>query len=154
MALRTAAERAQRLAAWKADPRNKGLKPPVEIDPPGLHAPRRATVAQKKVVQEVYRQHARDLERLGLEQIHKLAPVLNQAQLGGAWRSVYARAPLPAATASNASSGVTGSSTSRMQSDQTAPPRQPMRRRQYPHHVCDRYNEPHGQHNPIGDRQS
>jgi hypothetical protein len=76
-----AAERAERHAAWRADPRNKGLTPPVEIVPPGLHAPRRVTGAQKKAVQEAYRQHARDLERLSLDQIHKLAPVLNQAQL-------------------------------------------------------------------------
>jgi hypothetical protein len=81
MALRTAAERAERFGSWRGDPRNKGLTPPVEVDPPGLHAPRRVTVAKKKAVQEVYRQHARDLERLSLDQIHKLAPVLNQAQL-------------------------------------------------------------------------
>jgi hypothetical protein len=81
MALRTPKERVAALKAWAADPRNKGLKPPVEIEPPGLHASRRVTGAQKKAVQEVYRQYARELERLSLDQIHKLAPVLNQAQL-------------------------------------------------------------------------
>jgi hypothetical protein len=78
--LRTVAERASLLRTWRADPRNAGLEPPVEIAPPGLKAHRRATLAQKKAVQQVLRRHQVEVAELQMKHVRALLAALHQAQ--------------------------------------------------------------------------
>lgn len=77
---RTAAERAQLLRDWQAEPRNRDLTPPVEVAPPGARARRRATLAQKKAVQETLRRHDQEMLQLSERHVRALGPVMVQAQ--------------------------------------------------------------------------
>jgi hypothetical protein len=78
--LKTATERALRLRTWRADPRNAGLEPPVEIAPLGLKARRRATLAQKKAVQQVLRRHQVEIAEMQAKHVRALLPALHKAQ--------------------------------------------------------------------------
>lgn len=80
MALRTQEERRALLAAWLADPRNAGRKPPVEIDPPGLHAPRRPSRRARAAVEQLVTDHQRELARIGRKGMEAMAPVIAKAE--------------------------------------------------------------------------
>lgn len=93
--LRSAAQRRQVLAEWRADPRNKGRQPPVEVLAPGLAAAKHATPAQAKAVQAILRSNAEALVNLQMSEQRALLPLMKQAQkeLGAELKKWIERTP-------------------------------------------------------------
>lgn len=78
MALRPDAERRARIAEWRR--RHPGQTPPVDIDPPGRRAPKRASREQRRAVLEVVDRHQQQLLQLTQAEMQALLPALQRAQ--------------------------------------------------------------------------
>lgn len=78
MALRPDAERRERIADWKR--RHPGRTPPVNIEPPGLNARRRATRQERRAVLDIVDHHQQQIAQLALDEARLLLPALRQAE--------------------------------------------------------------------------